>query len=169
MKNTDRIIFLYDELMTKEYQEIIRLPLTFLSLGLFRGKLYFFNDSKRIRKFIIPKDNSTSVVFGGLFLLKDYEDYKLHLHSFYNSSSALLDKPHKEDNFIFSPLNITPIKAPSYGDLLRSNIEYLPEMPCEGFIGNVQNEKIQRSIKKRYYKMGVMDTESFKTLLSEVK
>ena len=113
MKNTDRIIFLYDELMTKEYQEIIRLPLTFVSLGLVHGKLYFFNDSKKYRKFIIPKDNSSAIVFGGLFVLKDYEDYKLRLHSFYNSSSALLDKPHKEDNFIFSHINIYQIKTTS--------------------------------------------------------
>lgn len=165
--NTDKIIFLYDELMTNEYQEIMRLPLTFLSLGLIHGKLYFFNDSKKIRKFVIPKDNSSAIVFGGLFVLKDYEDYKLHLHSFYNSTSALLDKPHKEDSFIFSPLNIYPIKAPSYNDLLRSNIEYLPEILCEGFIGNIENEKIKRSITHRYYKLGVMDKENFKTLLKE--
>lgn len=167
MKNTDRIIFLYDELMTNEYQEIMRLPLTFLSLGLVHGKLYFFNDSKRTRKFIIPKDNSTSIVFGGLFVLKDYEDYKLHLHSFYNSSSALLDKSLKEDNFIFSPLKIYPIKATSYDDLLKSNIEYLEAISCEGFIGNIENEKIKKSLKYQYYKLGVMDKENFKTLLKE--
>ena len=159
MKNTDRIIFLYDELMTKEYQEIIRLPLTFVSLGLIHGKLYFFNDSK--------KDNSSAIVFGGLFVLKNYEDYKLHLHSFYNSSSALLDKPHKEDNFIFSPINIYPIKATSYDDLLKSKIEYLDKISCEGFIGNIENEKIKRSITHRYYKLGVMDKENFQTLLKE--
>ena len=167
MKNTDRIVFLYDELMTKEYQEIMRLPLTFISLGLIHGKLYFFNDSKKYRKFIIPKDNSSAIVFGGLFVIKDYEDYKLHLHSFYNSSSALLDKPHKEDNFIFSPLNIYPIKATSYDDLLKSKIEYLDKISCEGFIGNIENEKIKRSITHRYYKLGVMDKENFQTLLKE--
>ena len=102
-----------------------------------------------------------------MFVLKDYEDYKLRLHSFYNSSSALLDKPHKEDSFIFSPLNIYPIKATSYDDLLKSKIEYLDKISCEGFIGNIENEKIKRSITHRYYKLGVMDKENFQTLLKE--
>ena len=79
----------------------------------------------------------------------------------------MLWKPYKEDSYIFSKIEVTPIKAKSYEDLLKSNIEYLDRMQCEAFIGNEQNEKIKNSITHRYYKMGVMDTQNFKTLLKE--
>ena len=166
--STDRLIFLYDDLMTHEQQEIMRLPLTFLSLGLLNARLYFCNDGKRKRKFAIPNQKSSSaVIFGGIFVLDDYDDYKLHIHSFYNSSSAMLGCPHQEDLYIFSPCLVTPIKAKSYDSLLKSDIEYLNKLPCEAFIGNTSNEKIQHCMSKKYYRMGFMDTNSFKTLLKE--
>lgn len=165
---SSKLIFLYDDLMVKEQQEIMRLPLKFVSLGLLNGRLYFCNDGKKKRKFAIPNHKkASSVVFGGLFLLEDYEDYKLHIHSFYSSSTAMLGNPHKEDLYIFSPSVVTPIKATSYESLLRSDIEYLDRLTCEAFIGNPYNEKIQHCMSKRYYRMGVMDKENFKTLLKE--
>lgn len=168
MKNkSDRIIFLYDELMTKEYQEIMRLPVKFLSLGIVNAKLYYYNDTKRKRKFIIPNQKqSSSVVFGAIYLLQNYDEYKLHIHSFYNNE-AILENYFKEDCFKFSPIQVTPIKAKTYDDLLRNNIEYLDKLSCDAFIGNLQNSKIDKSVKHRYYKMGVMDTTSFKQLLKE--
>ena len=166
-KSSDKIIFLYDELMTKEYQEIMRLPVKFLSLGLVNAKLYFYNDTKQRRKFIIPNEKqSSSVVFGSLFLFKDYDDYKLHLHSFYNNE-AILETSYTEDHYILSKIQVTPIKAKTYEDLLRSNIEYLDKLECETFIGNLKNDKIIHSITHRHYKMGAMDTKNFKQLLKE--
>ena len=50
MKNSNKIIFLYDELMTKEYQQIMRIPIKLLSVGLVNAKLYFYNDTKTKRK-----------------------------------------------------------------------------------------------------------------------
>ena len=97
---SDKLIFLYDELMTKEYQEILRLPLKLVSLGLINAKLYFYNDTKIRRKFIIPNEKqSSSVVFGGLFLLKDYNEYKFHIHSFYNNE-AMLETSFVEDFYV---------------------------------------------------------------------
>lgn len=164
---SDKLIFLYDELMTKEYQEVLRLPLKLVSLGLINAKLYFYNDTKQRRKFIIPNEKqSSSIVFGGLFLLKDYNEYKFHIHSFYNNE-AMLETSFIEDFYVLSRVQVTPIKAKTYKDLLRSNIEYLDRLECEAFIGNLNNKKILHSITHRHYKMGAMDTTNFKQLLKE--
>lgn len=164
---SDKLIFLYDELMTKEYQEVLRLPLKLVSLGLINAKLYFYNDTKRRRKFIIPNEKqSSSIVFGGLFLLKNYDEYKFHIHSFYNNE-AILEASFIEDFYKLSPVQVTPIKAKTYEDLLKSNIEYLDRLECEAFIGNLNNKKILHSITHRHYKMGAMDTQNFKQLLKE--
>ena len=164
---SDKLIFLYDELMTKEYQEVLRLPLKLVSLGLINAKLYFYNDTKIRRKFIIPNEKqSSSIVFGGLFLLKDYNEYKFHIHSFYNNE-AMLETSFIEDFYVLSRVQVTPIKAKTYEDLLRSNIEYLDRLECEAFIGNLNNKKILHSITHRHYKMGAMDTQNFKQLLKE--
>lgn len=164
---SDKLIFLYDELMTKEYQEILRLPLKLVSLGLINAKLYFYNDTKQRRKFIIPNEKqSSSIVFGGLFLLENYNEYKFHIHSFYNNE-AILETSYIEDFYKLSPVQVTPIKAKTYEDLLRSNIEYLDRLECEAFIGNLNNKKIIHSITHRHYKMGAMDTQNFKQLLKE--
>lgn len=164
---SDKLIFLYDELMTKEYQEVLRLPLKLVSLGLINAKLYFYNDTKQRRKFIIPNEKqSSSIVFGGLFLLENYNEYKLHIHSFYNNE-AILEASFIEDFYKLSPVQVTPIKAKTYEDLLRSNIEYLDRLECEAFIGNLNNKKILHSITHRHYKMGAMDTQNFKQLLKE--
>lgn len=164
---SDKLIFLYDELMTKEYQEVLRLPLKLVSLGLINAKLYFYNDTKQRRKFIIPNEKqSSSIVFGGLFLLENYNEYKFHIHSFYNNE-AILETSFIEDFYKLSPVQVTPIKAKTYEDLLRSNIEYLDRLECETFIGNLNNKKIIHSITHRHYKMGAMDTQNFKQLLKE--
>ena len=72
-----------------------------------------------------------------------------------------------EDFYVLSKVQVTPIKAKTYEDLLRSNIEYLDRLECEAFIGNLNNKKILHSITHRHYKMGAMDTTNFKQLLKE--
>ena len=79
----------------------------------------------------------------------------------------MLETSFIEDFYVLSHVQVTPIKAKTYEDLLRSNIEYLDRLECEAFIGNLNNKKVLHSITHKHYKIGAIDTTNNQQLLKE--
>lgn len=172
---SSRILFLYDELMTRSTQQNLRLPIHFLSYGYVRGRMYWCNDEKKRRYFIIPPStqkhikNVNDYVYGGIFVINDYEEYERSLYSFYNSSIAYLGKSIQEDLYIPEKIQITPIKFKTLQEL--EECRYTSLEPFEGLtmMANQENKKIQNSISHgRYYRrVSGFDVPNFLTMLME--
>lgn len=167
----DKLIFVYDKLMTAEERKLVNLKMEFISYGLIKAKLYFFNDDKRKRLFAIPvKGVSTKLVYGGIFLLKNYEEWQYKLHAYYNSLQPFIGASFKEDLFIPMSVKAIPIKFKSLRDIEMNDYVKLPEVECEIFAGNPINEKVKRSVKRgRYYRINNVDVNSFIKMIKETQ
>lgn len=167
----DKILFIYDKLMTAKEHDIVSLDLDFIAYGQIRGKLYFLNDDKKKRMFAVPsKGNSTKLVYGGIFLLKNYEEQKYKLHSYYNNSEAFTDTTFIEDLFEICEIDVTPIKFDCLSSIENGRYEKGKIIKCETFVGNTYNSKIKNSIKRgRYYRVQNVDAKSFIQMIKDRK
>ena len=165
----DKLIFVYDKLMTAKEQALSSLDLEFIAFGQMRGKLYFLNDDKKRRIFALPsKGNSTKLVYGGIFLLKNYEEKQYKIHAYYNNSIAFTGETFIEDLFDMKEITVTPIKFVNLRQIEKN--EYIKGEPvkCNCFIGNLSNYKIQHSKKRgRYYRIQNVDAESFVQMIKD--
>lgn len=167
----DKLIFIYDKLMTAKEQAIASLDLKFVTYGQIRGKLYFLNDDKRRRVFAVPhKGNSTKLVYGGLFILKNYEEQQYKLHAYYNNSEVFTGFTYKEDLFGLESVTVTPIRFNSLSDIESGRYEKKDAVECECFMGNLPNKKIQNSIQRgRYYRVNNVDAKNFIQMVKDRK
>lgn len=164
----DKLLFIYDNLMTKDEQELTELPLEFISLGQMKGKLRWVNDTKKRRLFAIPnKGISTKVIFGAIFLLKEYEHNMHKLHGYYHNSIPLTSHTLSEDLYQPSKTKIRLIRTASIKFLADGDYEVGPEVECDVFIGNVNNKRIQNSLKKRYYEHRNIHAPSYLQMIKE--
>lgn len=152
------IIFIYDELMTKDVQKTLGLELEFLCYAFTRGKMYWMNGypikrKKQKKYFYIPPlgKKRTGVVYGALFKINDWENEKLKYYAYYGSTIQYTESITEFD--YYKPIEIlcTPIKFKSWSDFKVMKFEKGKKVICTTFQGNEKNKNIERSIKKNHY------------------
>lgn len=158
----NQLIFLYDDLMLKEIQKKLNVKLQFLSAGVINAKRYRLNDTKHYREFIIPK-HTTNLIYGGIFLVRNYDENKYKLHAWHNNSIPFTNQTMKEDLYDCQILKITPIK---FKDTVNTCVcgECISAI-C--FIGNINNKQVKHSINKPYWKIIRNDFDRFYKMVSE--
>lgn len=162
------LLFLYDKLMTKHEQECANLDLEFIAFGQISAKMYWLNDTKRKRVFaMVPPIKTTSLVYGGIFLLKDYEHNRYKLHAYYNNSMPYTDCTLIEDLYEMRTVNVIPISFGSLKDLESGKYKKGNPVECFAFFGNPVNKQIQYNAARRYYKLKGVDKDSFIKLIRE--
>ena len=162
-----QLIFIYDGLMTRHEQIKAEIGLTFVSFAQVYGKLYRINDGKRMRIFCVPsKGVSTRLVYGGLFLVDDYEIDKLKLFAYYNNSYQYTHQTLSSDLFDFVTIPVTPIKFDSLSSIEQNTYTKGIPIDCSCFIGNPLHKRIQFNITKSYYKVPI-DRDNFITMIKE--
>jgi len=160
---SSQLVFIYDELLRKSEQEILSLGLRFICFGTVKAQLMFLNDNKKKRLFIVPNTGkSTTVTYGALFELTDFESDKYKLYSYYNSLIPFVGSPMKEDVYVPKELQVTPIKFKNLKDI--ESLNYLKGKPVTAmtFIGNPENQLIQYNCKRKYYyKVNSVNSQGF--------
>lgn len=163
----DELFFIYDKLLTKQERDKIHLDLQFISLAQMQGKMYWYTDSKKKWIFAVPQDTS-KVIYGGLFLMKDYDLHKHRIHAYYNNSIGSSGKTFIENTYDLSNVQVRPIKISSLSDLLTGRYKVGDGVDCKCFVGNLQNNRMNfNSKRQRYYGTQRIDKESFITLIEE--
>lgn len=164
----DKLIFIYDNLMTKGEQALTEIPLEFISCGQIPARMRWVNDTKKRRLFIVPnKSYATRVVYGGIFLLKEYEHHAHKLHSYYHNSMPFAEKTLVEDLYELTVLPVRPIRTTSLLGLSKGKYEVGEPVECNVFIANQKNKRIQNSLKKRYYEHRNIHVPSFLQMIKE--
>lgn len=164
----NKLIFVYDKLMTKTEQANANLSLEFISFAQINSKLYWLTDGKRKRLLLMPtKGLTTNLVYGGIFLLKDYENNRHKLHSYYNNSIPYTSMTMIEDLYDFVDVQVTPIKFSSLKCIEVNNYTKGELVECSSFIGNLSNRIVKYNTKRSYYKSKGVDKEHFITLVKE--
>lgn len=173
MQHNEKLFFIYDKLMTKEEQQKADINLNFVAFGIMNGII------KRVttrrdplmkimmkRIFAVPQ-NGTSLLFGGIFSLANYERDIYKLHTYYHNSILVLGETIKEDLFDSIESGIRPIKFHSLEDIKTCNYEIGNEIVCSTFIGNQANKRIRHNTKMSEYSMPSMDKSSYIQMIKE--
>lgn len=176
MKNNEdfesRFVFLYDELMTKEKQKMLKLDLKFISLAQMQGKMFWYKTAKKIRYqeervFVIPK-NTTKLVFGGLFYMPMWNENKTKILAYFNNSSQTYGSTIKEDIYDVYETTVRPIKLKKLSDLTKSKYKVGKPVEVTTFVGNLQNNRIRFNVERPfYYGLRRIDKNNFIKMIQE--
>ena len=139
--------------MVRAEQIKMNTGLEFVSYGLTQGTMFKVYDSIKQRYMYVPpsaKSRRTSLVYGGIFVINDYELCKVGLHSYYNNSMPFMGKTIHEDLYDLKNIQCTPIKVTTLMDIQNRTYKQGERMECLSFIGNTQNVKVSGNMKKYY-------------------
>lgn len=175
---SDKFLFLYDKLMTASEQEKIQLPAKFIACGQMNGKMRWvitrrisnknaYKNTRRI--FVIPKD-TVKVVYGGIFLIREWELQRQKVHAYYHNSIPNCGYTLREDLYDFADVSVRPIKFSSLKDLKTGRYKIGDELICGVFIGNLSNGRMNyNSNNEPYYSEKRIDKENFIKMITEVR
>lgn len=172
--NNQKVLFLYDEMMTKSVQELTHIPIKFLSFGYIRAKMYWLNDTKKRRYFATPPVSKfksrlyNTFIYGGVFVINDFPEYERSLYSYYNSSISFTGEIMQEDLYYPENYQITPITFNSIKEFENCTYKSLDTIEGLVMLGHLSNPKVKNSVTKNYYRHNVgIDVPSFLTMLKE--
>lgn len=165
----DKLLFIYDDLMTLRVQTLTSIPIQLITPAQLSAKMYWVTDTKKKRPFLIPESGvSTKIVYGGVFLLKEYEHFQHKLHSYYNNSIPFTTRTIKEDLFDLQVVKPRPIRFSGLKELQRCKYEIGEEVDCECFVGNGANHLIWHCMQRRkYYKLKNINATAFIEMVKE--
>ena len=168
----DKLIFLYDALMTEEQRKKILLNAEFLTCGQMQGKMRWmvsyrstYQEQRRI--FAIPK-NTSKVIYGGIFLVKDWELHRQKVHAYYHNSIPNCGHTLQEDLFDYQEIPVRPIKIKNLKDLTTGRYKVGNDVPCGVFVGNSGNGRVYYNSKNEpYYDEKRIDKNNFIQMIKE--
>lgn len=153
----------------------MRIPLEFICFGITKGKMYSLPGLKNT--FISVSDNITLtrnyVVYGALFLCKDFDFYSRILDAYHLCSLSTLLRNHPCDELHRVEVPVTPIYFSSLDELQRlSYRESTDSIQAQTYTANTNNPKIIKRMDttmNSYRITSGIDAANFKKLFWEVK
>lgn len=143
----NNLLFLHNELMNPDiYHNKLRIPLEFICFGITDGKMYshFGNEST----FILPeggtKDWGNTKIYGGIFLLSNFDFYIDLLDAYHACSMSKLRRNHIRDIHHRVEMPVTPIYFNTLSDLSRLKYREGREIPITTYVGNLNHPKINQ-------------------------
>lgn len=169
---TSNLIFLYNELQSPNRQRDLRIPLEFICFGIAEGRMYshFRNQST----FVVPNNAlrawGNTVVYGGLFLCKDFFFYQRLLDAYHVCSLSTMMRNHEQDIHHRIITTITSIHFASLSDLASLKYREGQRVEAHMYIGNLNHPKIKQRLTQNasYRIISGIDKEHFTQLFGEV-
>lgn len=152
----------------------MKLPLEFISFGITKGKMYYTYGKKDT--FISTTDNimqnRNTVVYGALFLCKDYDFWARILDGYHLCSLSTLLRNHQYDELHRVNTLVTPIYFKTLEELnLLKYMEADASFYAQTYVANLNNPKIKQrldtNINTHRISSGI-DAINFKKLFWEV-
>lgn len=169
----DKLIFLHNELMSLEVQKEMKLPLRFITFAIAEGKMYkhYHNPSNFIVDLNETKRWGNEVIYGALFLCKDFEFYSTILDAYHVCSMSTMSVNHTNDLHHRKEVEVRPISFASLEDLSRLKYTERTPVTAQIYKGNTKHPKISSRINANnpYRIVDGIDAEHFKELYWEVK
>lgn len=164
----DKLIFLSNELQNPSHQNELKIPLEFITFGITEGRMYkhFRNQSN----FIIPVDAlkrwGNDVVYGGLFLCKDFDFYARLLDAYHVCSKSTLLRNHDKDIHHRIEVDVRPIYFETLEELASLKYREGEPIKAQTYLGNLKHPKITQRLDKTvsYRIIDGVDTDNFKKL-----
>lgn len=151
----------------------MRIPLEFISFGFMKGRLYtHFNHNART--FASNQANKkkwgNDVVYGGIFVLRDFDFYIRQLDAYHICSLSTLRKNHLHDLHHRVNCDVTPITFSDAEEFC--SLRYQEKEPLEicTYLGNPNHPKINQRLHgaRPYRIVDGVDAPHFTQLIREV-
>lgn len=169
---SNKLIFLYNELLSPQVHNVLRIPLQFISFAYVKGKMY--THGQKVSCFTIPlgvnKHWGNTCVYGGLFLLRDWEFYTNILDAYHTCSLSTLFTNHRRDIHHRKEVMVTPISFDGLQNMGRLMYHELKEVECSMYFGNTSHAKIRQRLDSHnsYRIIDGVSKKHFKQLYQEV-
>lgn len=167
------LLFLSNELINPHQRKLFNVPLEFIGFAYVKGKMYKHYNSKNV--FTIPIDVSktrawgNNLIYGGLYILKDYDFYIQILDAYHSCSMYNLFRNHNKDIHHRVETVATPISFNTLNELSRLLYKELNEVEVVTYFGNTTHPKIkQRVTTDRFRITDGIDAQNFRSLWEEV-
>lgn len=168
----NKLLFLHNELCSPHVQNKLRIPLQFVSYAYVKGKMYkhFRNQSCFAIPLGVNKSWGNTCVYGGLFLLRDWDFYIHILDAYHTCSLSTLLTNHRRDIHHRSKVLATPISFKDLNSLGRLMYHEITELECSMYFGNTNHAKIRQRLETNdsYRIIDGVDKRHFKQLYQEV-
>lgn len=165
-----QLLFLTNELMNPRWQQELRVPLEFITFGFMQGKLY--THYKKVSTFATQlgrRKYTNDVVYGALFVLRDFHFYIRTIDAYMGCSQSTLLKNHTYDlhHRILTP--ITPITFKDIEEFVTLRYRESSPLNAYTYIGNLKHAKLANRLQDPHNRIvsGVAG-EHFKELVSNV-
>ena len=119
----------------------------FISFAMVEAKMYTQFRSKGTFITNITRDWGNSVVYGGLFLLHDFDFYIRLVDAYNNCSLTTLRKNHKNDMQHRIVQEVVPIKFKNLDELERLKYQEREPLKAHMYVGNPNHPKIDKRTK----------------------
>lgn len=168
----DKLIFLTNELQNPHIIKQMRIPLEFVRFGISEGRMYKHYNNKST--FILPvnalKKWGNSVVYGGIFICKDFDYYCNILDAYHICSLSTLFRNHSCDLHHRVEVPVRPIHFSTLSELAHLKYKEGEPITLTTYLGNLKHPKIKQRLNnsKSYRVIDGMDKEHFKQLFWEV-
>lgn len=164
----DKLMFLSNKLQSPEHQKELNIPLTFVAFGITEGRMYKHFHSENT--FIIPINSmkrwGNNVVYGGLFLCKDFDFYSRLLDAYHMCSMSTLHRNHTCDIHHRVNISVTPIRFNTLDELSRLKYKEGEPIEVQTYMGNIKHPRITQRLRKTvsYRIIDGIDADNFKKL-----
>lgn len=168
----DNLLFLTNEIMNPVRQCELCIPLTFINFGIIKGKMYtHYRSNSTFVITNVEKSYGNEVVYGGLFLCKDFDYYSRILDAYHVCSMSTLFYNHIKDIHHREKVQVTTIKFNSLTDLAILKYQEITQVEAETYVGNLNHPNILKRIlctNHTYRIADGIDVNNFKELHREV-
>lgn len=167
-----QVIFLYNYMLNDKWQNKSKLPLTFLSFGFMKGKVYRIEDNYIAIDSTSKKHKwNDDRVYGAFYILDNSEFYMRVLDGIMGCSLTSLHKNHTMDYMHRKKVPITPIYFDSITEFAQLLYKEKDEIECISYVGNMENRFISYKVNNTHRNRisNGMDEVSFIDLLIKYK
>ena len=148
----------------------LNLPLEFISFAFIEGKM--FTHQRYQGTFVVPSNKrwGNTVVYGAIFLLRDYYFYIRTLDAYFACSKSALRKNHNNDLHHRHSISATPISFRTLDQFSRLQYTENEVINVQSYFGNTKHSKIKQRIQARisYRIVDGLDKTNFTKLFMEV-
>lgn len=148
-------LFVYDEVMLKEVQEKMKLPMTFISFGMIDGfKMYDYKKRLAVVPFdFVRRTRGNTGIYGAIFKLEEPYFYLRIIDAYYGCSKTRILENHKFDRTHRLTLNTYPFYIEKIEELISGDFCTFKPIKCEAWLANQNDETLIRRIARNRHKV----------------
>lgn len=167
----NKVVFLYNELLNKDYQNKLKLPLEFVCFAYIEQVVLYNVKDKyyALKENTIKKTKGYNKVFGALYILHNSERFLRTLDAANVCSKSLIGSNHKLDLFHRTKYKAVPIHFKTVEEFVKIKYNEGDGLDVITYLANPENNLIKSNVNNTVRNREVLglDVNNFMNILIE--